>query len=724
MSWIHKLFETYENCSSMIGKVASGKDVPLLPICHTTQKAQIEIVIDHQGNFKRARVIPKDEARTIIPCTEKSGGRTSGEAPHPLCDKLQYVAADYSKYSGDGDSYYFAIIAENDFKKLGKKVDKKVLIKDLCQKGYIDKSGIIQSKFTVLDDYKDMVLDLKWDKKKRQIYEILLIKNNQSYSKLLSDWCQSNFRNEKACAVLKYVKKTKVIEDLVNSKVLFADNNGKLLEKRAEKKQESRAKDIFDLLPGRFNKKGKLENWQADAFIRWEVESPNDPCAKVWEDQSLWDSWAKYYSNTKQEKVLCYVTGKRLLGADQHPAKLRNDGDKAKLISSNDTSGFTFRGKLTNAKQACGVGFEVTHKAHSALRWLISRQVYRSGDQAIVAWATSGKQVPYPLADPLSILGEEELVSDESDTASTAQKFAIKFNKKIAGYKADLGDTSRIVVMGMDSATPGRMAITFYRELTGSEFLERLEKWHETCAWFHDYRFIEDKENKKTKRKYLRFVGAPAPRDIAEAAYGSRVDDKLKKVTIERLLPCIIDEQQIPRDIVDSAVRRACNRAGMKAWEWDKTLSISCALFRKLNEKEGYSMALDENRTTRDYLYGRLLALADSLEQWALKKAREDRQTNAARLMQRFAERPYSTWRTIELSLAPYKARLGGQSQKRQTLINKVHSMFDTPEDYISDKKLSGEFLLGYHCQREALRTKGSSNANENEPETATETDQ
>ena len=111
-------------------------------------------------------------------------------------------------------------------------------------------------------------------------------------------------------------------------------------------------------------------------------------------------------------------------------------------------------------------------------------------------------------------------------------------------------------------------------------------------------------------------------------------------------------------------------------------------------------MALDEERKTRDYLYGRLLALADSLEQWALNKTGEDRQTNAARLMQRFADHPYSTWRTIELSLAPYKARLGGQSQKRQELIDKVHAMFDPPEDYTSDRPLSGEFLLGYHCQR------------------------
>jgi CRISPR-associated protein Csd1 len=651
MSWINKLHETYENCGAMIGKIGNEKEVPLLPICHTTQKAQIEVVIDQDGDFKRARVVPKDEARTIIPCTESSGGR-AGSRPvcHPLCDKLQYLAGDFIQYGGEVTS------------------------------GYAD------------DPHEPF----------------------RKYCELLSNWCNSRVPHPKALAVLKYIHKKQVVNNLVAYKVLVTDDDGKL-----SKKPEKRSKndpDIFNVVDN-----------QSDAFIRWEVETPGKPGSKAWDDSTLWESWTNYYSATRQTKALCYVIGRELLVAEQHPAKLRNDGDKAKLISSNDWSGFTFRGRFTDTKehntyQTCSVAFEVTQKAHSALRWLISRQGYRNGGQAIVAWATSGANIPKPFDDALAILGQENLESDDADNASTAQNFAIKLRNKIAGYKADLGDTSGVVVMGLDSATPGRLAITFYRELTGSEFLERLEKWHETCAWFHDYRFVEEKVNKKTRRKHLRFVGAPAPRDIAEAAYGSSVDGKLKKSTVERLLPCIIDGRQIPRDIVDSAVRRARNRAGMEAWEWNKTLSIACALYRKLNEKEGYSMALDEERKTRDYLYGRLLALADSLEQWALNKTGENRQTNAARLMQRFADRPYNTWRTIELSLAPYKARLGGQSQKRQELISKVHAMFDPLEDYTSDRPLSGEFLLGYHCQREALRPKGSVNTNESEQEIAAET--
>jgi CRISPR-associated protein Csd1 len=631
----------------MIGTETSDNEVPLLPICHTTQKAQIEITLDGNGQFKRAKVIPKEEARTIIPCTESSGGRTSGESAHPLCDKLQYIAKDYQKYGGDKDPYY------------------------------------------------------------------------ESYFKQLSDWAGSG-KNKKVKFICEYVKRGNVVSDLIENGVLIADKNNDLLKQRLDEKDKKAGLDIFDLLPGRIDPKTqKIVNWQADAFVRWQVEIPNDPQSSVWSDQEILQSWINYYSSTKEIKALCYVTGEESFSADQHPAKIRNDGDKAKIISSNDLSGFTFRGRFIAAEQAASVGFETTQKAHFALRWLISRQGYRKGDLAIVAWATTGAAVPKLMDDALSILGASDLPGDETPRALTAQNVAIKLKKKIAGYGKDIGDTAEIVVMGLDSATPGRLSITYYRELTGSDFLERVNDWHESCAWLHRHGYIESQdESGKPKRRYIPFIGAPAPNDIAEVAYGKRLDDKLRKATISRILPCIVDGQPIPRDLVESVVRRASNRVGIKdpkdkrENEWNKTLSIACALFKKFKQgKENYDMALDLNRTTRDYLYGRLLALADSLEEWALNEAKESRSTNAARLMQRFAERPYSTWRTIELALAPYKARLGGKSKKRQRMIDEVIASF-SGNDFTNDKRLSGEFLLGYHCQREFLRPGNAEDSN------------
>jgi len=453
----------------------------------------------------------------------------------------------------------------------------------------------------------------------------------------------------------------------------------------------------------------KLKN--ANSFVRWIVYIPNDKQEKVWHDYNLFDSWTKFDALISKSRNLCYVTGKKIRLTKNHPKYIRAPGDSAKIISSNDTSGYTFRGRFINVEQACGIGYEVSQKAHNALRWLISKQgkVFFEGKKkkpglTIVAWATSGKKTPDLLEDSFSILELNPIQSDSDSFSSTAQEFALKLNKKIAGYSAELGKTTGIVVMGLDSLTPGRMAVSFYRELTSSDFLTRIENWHKTCCWIHDYR---SKETIDTQTgMHFSFAGAPAPKDIAEAAYGKNVDDKLRKTTVERILPCIIDGQKFPRDLVESTVRRASNRVGIEDREWNKTLSIACALYKKYHEKEAFNMALDENRKTRDYLYGRLLALADSLEEWALNEAKEDRQTNAARLMQRFADHPYTTWRTLELALGPYIARLGAKSMKRRHLISEVVSMFE-PDDFISDKKLNGEFLLGYHCQRRALGKKG-----------------
>ena len=118
-------------------------------------------------------------------------------------------------------------------------------------------------------------------------------------------------------------------------------------------------------------------------------------------------------------------------------------------------------------------------------------------------------------------------------------------------------------------------------------------------------------------------------------------------------------------------------------------------------------MALEENRKTRDYLYGRLLAVGEKTESMALYYAKENRQTTAARFMQRFSDRPFSTWKLIENALVPYKARINsntpGLLKGYQELLDEIHSLFSA-DDYISDKPLTGEYLLGYHCQRKWLQ--------------------
>ncbi len=618
MSWIQKLHETYEQCK---GREPLGAE-RLMPISHTPQQAHIEITLDADGNFKGARIVQKEE--TVIPATEQSAGRVGIKPPpHPLCDKVQYCAADYPEHGGGKPSFF------------------------------------------------------------------------KEYEAQLGRWCESEFSHPKAKAVLVYIRKGCVVADLVKEKILHIDSDGKLLTRWTGGDQ---APDLFRLLTAKAG-----ERDQGDAFIRWHVREANNPCTAVWEDPSLQEAWAKFDASTKQLMGVCMVTGDDKAALTMsHPKRIRHAGDGAKLISANDASGYTFRGRFTDdtGQQACGVSYEVTQKAHNALRWLIHRQAYRNEDQVIVTWAVAGKPVPDPFKDSLTLFLDSEEITvpadepEQADAGDAGQAFALRLKKAIAGYRAKIDPTEDIVVMGLDSATPGRMAITFYRELMGSEFLDRLQAWHEKYAWPQNF------------GKQSRFVGTPAPRDIAEAAFGRRLDDKLRKTTVERLLPCIVDGQLLPRDLVDSVVRRTCNRVGLDHWEWEKNLGIACALFKGFFNKREYQMTLETDRTSRDYLYGRLLAIAEHIEGRALYVGGETRDTTATKLMQRFADRPASTWRTIELALTPSKSRLRakrpGFLYEMEKLHDEVVSSF-VEEDFLDDRKLSGEFLLGYHCQRQAL---------------------
>jgi len=522
------------------------------------------------------------------------------------------------------------------------------------------------------------------------------------YESQLSEWCSSEYRDPKASVVLEYVKQKKLIADLIKSGILTS-TNGKL---------------------DRVKLNGKMLE-PSGAWIRWRVELRDELLANTWEDAETFARWERFESSKSNAVSLCMSSG--IVGriARLHPSNIRRNGDRAKLISSNDKDGYTFRGRFLDPGQCATLGYVVSQKAHNALRWLIARQGYPNGDQRIVAWAVNGNPIPKVIA------GSDEIATvevPERYKGDVGQLFAKQLNMRIAGYHAELTEREDIVILALDSATKDirRLAITYYRELKASEFLERIQSWHEHTAW------PQNMGKDPNSGRLRKFIGAPSPYDIAEAAYGRNVngrisvDDKLLKATIERLLPCIVEASPIPRDLVRICVQRACNRLTMNGPDfWEKCLGIACALVRG-SSKEEYTMSLDETRTTRDYLYGRLLAIADNIEGFALRVADENRDTNAAQLMQRFADNPFTTWRTIELKLQPYITRLrskrAGALTIREKLQDHVMGLFRVDihgvSEFTNNSKLSGEFLLGYHNQRAALiPKKPDKDAVVNEPE-------
>lgn len=648
MSWMQSLYQTYEQGM----KLDIAEDSKPIPVSHTIQNAHINIVIDGKGNYRRAKVLEKTQI--VLPATEKSAGRSSGEAAHPLADKLQYVAGDYQAYGGQKPAYY------------------------------------------------------------------------ESYYEQLANWCQSEYSHPSAQAVLVYVSKCQVIEDLVAHHIVWLDASGNLL--KAWPHEGGEPPLLFKVLP---KDKGTLD--QGNALVCWTVEDEKIECSDTWKDSSLQRQWIAYDSANAGTKGLCFVSGDIQPLAQSHPAKLRHSGDKAKLISSNDLSGFTFRGRFTDGLQSAGIGVITTQKAHNALRWLISRpkQAYRNGDQAIVAWAISGTQIPSPLAattefdldnfdevEGFNPLTESEVDSIIDHSTDLGQSFAAKLTAYMRGYRAKLSDHDQISIIAIDSATPGRMGITYYRETLPQEYIDKITQWHTDMAWPQRV-VLEIPQNKgKPKSKITWPISAPSPFTLLQVVHGDTIksNESLKKNFYERLIPCVLEGRSIPPEFVKLSVARASNPAGQERWEWDRALGVACSLFRGFHIRhprpelrKEFAMALDTTITSRDYLYGRLLALAERLEDVALRAAGVNRPTTANRLMQRFASRPYETWLTIYKQLDPYMRQLKSSRPGFLTNINNeldaVMNQFE-PEEFNSPKALTGEFLLGFHCQRLALKPK------------------
>lgn len=506
------------------------------------------------------------------------------------------------------------------------------------------------------------------------------------YISQLEGWANSANSHSTIQSIYQYLVRKSLISDLVEEKILFLDGNKILIEdwkKEYEAIHGERPK-IFSVVTG----------GQHAAFVRFYVHSTDRIIEKPWKDKSLFNSYIKYYKQQVGNEDVCYVTGKVSPSTDKHANKIRHAADKAKLISGNDTSGFTFRGKFNKSDEVASISYEVSQKAHNALRWLIDKQGKMVDQRVFLIWGNNLVELADVQDNTYDLLGQMGWKAPETKVkATTNDAFAKEFSKAVDGYSHDLKTDAKINVLVMDSATTGRMGVLYYRNMDKELYFERLKKWHTTCTWRHHFR---DKDTKQ----FMEYLGAPSTKDIAFAAYGSHASDKLVKGLMERMLPSVLEGREIPIDIVRSAISRASNPVSMENWEWQKTLSIACAL---INQKEEMDVGLDKNNDDRDYLFGRLLAVADVLERSALDKE-DKRTTNAIRYMNAFSQHPARTWTTIQSSLQPYEAKLGRRAVRYTSIIDEIGSKIKV-EDF-NDKPLSGKYLLGLYSQRYELYKK------------------
>lgn len=500
---------------------------------------------------------------------------------------------------------------------------------------------------------------------------------HEKYMKALSEWRSSEFSHAAVNALYTYLCKAEIMKDLVCSKALISAEDSTFI-----------------------NNGPKIEGiLQPDCFVRIRVlYSDKEKESRTWLDSTLYDCFIRFNSRSMGENQLCYATGRLLPLTYKHPQKIRNAGDKSKLFSANDESGFTFKGRFDTKEQAFSISYDFSEKMHNALRWLIQKQGLTIGSSLVyVAWESSLKPLPKITSGSDEIFeslgfnfGEE--AKEEAPATDKAYKSLLA--RSIMGYKSHLDKASKAMLMLLDAATPGRLSISMYTELAASDFLENIEKWHGETSWMR-----YNSERKKS------CISSFNMRDIANCAFGTETGSfveckpEVQKETILRLIPCVTEGRRIPKDIVRNLVYKASSPLNYsKSNNFNKVLETACGMIRKtiIEDKGECEMALDLENRDRSYLFGRLLAIADKAESDSYDKPGE-RTTNAKRYWSAFASRPYQTWKIIEERLRPYLDK-NEYSSKFTKLIDEIMSELSF-EDFTSRDKLAPSYLLGYHCQ-------------------------
>lgn len=651
MNWATALCALYDRNAWRAGEIEDwgGKPLMLLPLGYDTMKAQIEIVINDDGDFESARVLDKSEAETAIPYPDR---RTSGVKALPLCDSLAYVAGDF------------------------------------------------QERVTLLLE------DVPESKRARIKADVG--KSFPAYLDGLKAWHLFDPYNVQVRAIYRYIQKKSVIADLLGAGVLKTDDDGLLTDKR------------------------KIQGTPIQkAFVRFRVyaRTPEDGETAAWLNKEVQRSFIKYYLSNAKNTDVCFITGQRALSATTNPTKIRGEWDtKASLISSNDDASFTYRGRFktkdkgSGYNEALAIGYEASQKAHNALKWIIRRQGYRRDGVCIVTWENDLKELPRFYDGGLEIIDAKQVedasaykqndvqFEEEEETSDTNYSTARDFNLAIDGYAMKIDAMSHMVILAVDSASPGRLAITYFKELASSVYLENIRRWQERCCWRQEY---YGKNN-----KYGRYEGMASIQEIALAVYGNEQNKRLTLRTngdgrcpmlisaFERLRPCILEGTAIPADIVKTAILKATNPiAYEKRFNYFRVLHIACSLIKKKYWEKGviFDMVLNEQCTDRSYLFGRLLAVAEKIERSTFEKD-ETRVTNAERYMRQFSQTPLRTWELIRNRTQVYLNQLKPSSREfYKNLYSEIDALF---EDgcYTAKKPLDGSFLLGYDCQREALR--------------------
>lgn len=481
-----------------------------------------------------------------------------------------------------------------------------------------------------------------------------IIAEENYYIPQLEAWCASAFSLPKLQAVLQYVKKRTIRQD--------------------------------------------LEPYQVsdDAFVRWRVVGLGEDSGACWTDKKLFQSYISYVSALQSESsAFCMVTGEEAPNARQHAKGVVALNGNAKLISANDDAGFTYRGRFTDEIQAASISYTASQKAHNALRWLVANQGKPYGGRTFLCWSPQGIRVGSPVQVFYQAGSANRVKPSDYKEQLAATLLGRKKELRLQGNEA-------AVIAVFDAATTGRLALTYYNELSVSSFLNRMCRWDEYCCWWNG-----------------RFgIQPPSILQLVNCAFGTQrienkeaklvTDDRVMRQELQTLLACRLSEAAFPEHICAALVQRAGTPQAYEPKVWRSILHSACSAIQmttiQRRGEEIMSWSLD--KPDRSFQFGRLLAAMERAEEdYYYLTGETGRQTNAMKQMSVFRQRPWTVYEQVNRQLNnAYLPRLKPWQRVRyQRLKDEIVAILSNFPETELNRPLNELYLMGYDLQHNAF---------------------
>lgn len=481
------------------------------------------------------------------------------------------------------------------------------------------------------------------------------------------------------------------------------------------------------ILEFEIEEKGKITNRKYDLRkIIIEFEIINMVGSKNWRvstSAELQNAYIDFqeHKNLQQDQETCAVTGKSMYCTNKHRGMMGN----AKIIGVSNNKE-AFYGRFKEGSDIVKVGYKTSNEIHNMLKYLLesrntaTRLSYKKGrsgaDPAVLlTWFSDD----IPNERKTNVLNpEDSLINIFQPTSKpgyiTGGKTTSSILSKAKGFDVKANLNAKVYLMILDKASNGRISIKYFRESPQSQFYEYMEKWYESFQWlFYD---------KETEGLRLKSPSLPQTIDTVfgyeqENGFVSIADskNKFKENWLTNLIPCVIEGKKIPLGIVQKSIENIRNRQRYNK-SWESVLAISCAVIRKyyLDYKgERKNEMLDTSSQNRSYLYGRVLALLEYLEQQSLKdqmrgEQKSIRQTNAERYWNNYLRTPAKTLNFLIQRGRPYWDRVKKNKPQFYHIAQKeldecINLLGEIEQGKNKNRPLDEEFVFGYYAQRRAL---------------------